>query len=431
MTTNIPAGSGLAPKIWSEALYAQAVKAPTAMTTLSGPAPKIDNATNVLRRQSTTGMPIVQISDLDKTAGETVRMDCAQVVKLRAVMGDQNAEGMGASMKFSQQDIRIDMATLPISVGGKMTQKRLQFELRTLALAQLAGSIPGFRWQRALAQMAGARGEMDGSDWVLPLASDPEFLSQMVNPIAAPTYNRHYVCDGATLVQGGQQLNLIDNTDMMLLSHIDELAAILEEIPIKMAPIQIPGDPAAGDDPIKGVLMVDPLVWDTILTDKTQGNNIRTWQTNALDRAAYGDMAKHPLFAGKPLLWNGILVKKFSQGVRFSAGASVKYVAAADRYTATESSVTVANGIGAGYQISRSLFLSAQALGVAGGANTGSGVPYSMLENSSNFGRNLEIAGEIIGAEQKVRFSVPNETGQAEPTDFGVMVIDSVTRRRV
>jgi len=431
MTTQVPSGSGLAPKIWSDMLYAQAVKAPTPLKTLSAGAPTIDKATGILRRQSDTGMPIVRINDLDKTAGETVRMDCAQVVKVRAVMGDQNAEGLGASMKFSQQDIKIDMATLPVSVGGKMTQKRLQFDLRTLALAQLAGSVPAFLWQRALTQMAGARGEMDGSDWVLPLASDPDFASQMVNPVMAPTYNRHYVCDGSTLVQGGQQLSSIDNTDILLLSHIDELAALFDEVTIKMAPIKIPGDPAAGDDPIKGVLMVDPLVWDTILTDKSTGNNFRQWQSAALERAKYGDMARHPLFAGGPLLWNGVLVKKMSQGVRFSAGASVNYVSQANRYTATESQVTVNAAITASYQISRSLFLSAQALGVAGGANTGSGSPYTMLENSENFGRNLEIAGEIIGAEQKVRFSVPNETGQAEPTDFGVMVIDSVTRRRV
>lgn len=429
--TSIPAGSGLSPKIWSQALYAQAVKAPTPLATLSGPAPMIDNASNVLRRQSVTGMPIVRINDLDKAAGDVVRMDCTQVVKLRAVMGDKNAEGMGASLKFSSQDIRIDMATLPVTAGGKMSQKRMQHDLRTIALDQLAGSIPALLWQRALTQMAGARGEMDGSDWVLPLTTDPDFANQIINPVMAPTYNRHYVCDGATLVQGGQQLSATDNTDIMLLSHIDELAALFDEITIKMAPIKIPGDPAAGDDPIKGVLMVDPLVWDTLITDKTVGNNIRTWQTNALERAAYGDMAKHPLFAGKPLLWNGILVKKMSQGVRFSAGASVNYVSAANRYTATESQVTVNAAIGAGYQISRSLFLSAQALGVAGGANAGSGVPYSMLENTENFGRNLEMAGEVIGAEQKVRFSVPNETGQAEPTDFGVMVIDSVTRRRV
>lgn len=430
MTTTVPAGSGLAPKIWSDTLYAQAVKAPTPLKTLSGPAPTIDKATGILRRQSATGMPIVRINDLDKTAGDTVRMDCTQVVKLRAVMGDQNAEGKGASMKFSQQDIRIDMATLPVSVGGKMTQKRLQHDLRTIALAQLAGSIPAFLWQRALTQMAGARGEMDGSDWVLPLTTDPDFAEQMVNPVMAPTYNRHYVCDGSDLVQGGQQLGSIDATDLMLLSHIDALAALFDEITIKMTPIQIPGDPAAGEDPIKGVLMVDPLVWDSLLTDKTTGNNFRQWQAAALERAKYGDMVRHPLFAGGPLLWNGILVKKMSQGVRFSAGAGVKYVAAADRYTATESTQAVA-AIGAGYQISRSLLLSAQALGVAGGANTGSGQPYSMLENRTNFERNSEMAGEVIGAEQKVRFSVPNETGQAEPTDFGVMVIDSITKRRV
>jgi hypothetical protein len=47
-----------------------------------------------------------------------------------------------------------------------------------------------------------------------------------------------------------------------------------------------------------------------------------------------------------------------------------------------------------------------------------------------NFGRNLELAGEIIGSEQKLRWSMPNSSGDLEPTDFGVAVIDSVVRRR-
>ena len=429
-TTSINSGNALTNKQYSEALFTMAVRQPSPMNALSGPAPKVDTSDKVLRQQSTTDMPIVQVTDLESTAGDKVQIDCAQVVKLRAIMGDRNSEGMGASLKYAFQNIAIDMATLPISVGGKMTQKRFQHNLRRNAMGQLKGSIPRFLWQRALTQLAGARGVQDGNDWVLPLASDPDFVEMMVNPVVAPTYNRHYVVDGATLVQGGQQIALIDNSDRMLLTHLDQIAAIIDEMPIKMMPIQIPGDPAAGDDPIKGILMVDPLVWDSILTDPTAGYNIRTFQTNALERAKYGDLAKHPLFAGQPILWNGVLVRKMNFAVRFDCDGvgTANYISAANKYAGTETAATIPSI--AGYQVARSLFLSAQALAKCSGVNTTSMTPYSLLENWTNFGRNLELAGEIIGAEQKLRFGFPDSTGANELTDFGVMAIYSIVKKR-
>jgi hypothetical protein len=149
-----------------------------------------------------------------------------------------------------------------------------------------------------------------------------------------------------------------------------------------------------------------------------------------LDRAAYGNMGKHPLFAGRPLLWNGILVRKMHFGIRFNANQAIKHVTAANRLTAAETDVTVAAGLSTTHQVARSLFLGAQALACASGGNQTSEETYSLLENSTNFGRNLELAGEIIGAEQKLRWSLPNAAGQLEATDFGVAVIDSVVRRR-
>lgn len=430
--TAINSANSLTNKQYSEALFTMAVRQPSPVNALSGPAPKVDQSDKVLRQQSTTDMPIVQVTDLESTAGDKVQVDCAQVVKLRAIMGDQNAEGKGAPLKYAFQEIKVDMATLPISVGGKMTQKRFQHNLRRNAMAQLKGNIPRFLWQRCLVQLAGARGVQDGTDWVLPLDSDPDFADMMVNAVKAPTYNRHFVVDGSTLVQGGAQLASIDNTDRMLLTHLDQIAALIDEMPVKMMPIQIPGDPAAGDDPIKGVLMVDPLVWDSILTDSTSNYNIRTFQANALERAKYGDLAKHPLFAGQPILWNGVLVRKGQFGIRFNgdgATTTTKHITSANQYAATETDVTIAN-IGATYQVARSVFLSAQALAKCSGVNTTSMTPYSLLENYTNFGRNLELAGEIIGAEQKLRFNLPDGSGSDAPTDFGSLVIDSIVKKR-
>lgn len=429
--TNIPSGSGVALKKWSEALFAMAGKQPTPVNAISGPAPTIDKAGQVLRRQSTTDMPVVRVNDLAQSAGDNVRVDCAHITKLRPTMGDQNAEGKGAPLSFTYMDVKIDMATLPVSAGGKMTQKRFQHDLRTVALNQLKGGIPNFLWQRTLTQLAGARGNQDGIDWILPKEDDPEFADFLVNYNAttrkpyAPTYNRHYVVDGANLVQGGQQLASIDSTDVMSLDIVDTLSALLGEQTVRMQPIRIPGDPAAGDDPIKGVLLVDNLVWNKMLTDKTAGNSIRQWQANAMERARYGNLQMHPLFAAAPFLWNGVLVRKMGDfAVRFSGGSSQQYISQANRYTAAESAVTLPAL--SGFQVSRSLFLGAQALAQCAGANTTTGVPYSMLENRTNFERNLEMAGEVIAAEQKIRFALPDGAGNNEPTDIGVLVIDSV-----
>lgn len=429
-TTSIPSGSSLAQKQYSKALSAMAVKQPVPLHSLMGPMPSEEQAMRKLRQQSTIEMPVVRVDELSKGPGDTVQVDCAHVVKLRPVMGDRNAEGLGATLKYSSQDIKIDMSTLPISAGGKMTQQRTSHSMRTNALMQLKGGMPRFRWQRALTQIAGSRGVQDGTDWIVPLASDPEFAEIMINPVKAPTYNRHWVVSGAGLVQGGLQLASLATTDSMKLSHIDEFAAIWAEMSTRMSSVSIPGDPAAGDDPIKGILYVDELVWNDMITDTTANNNLRQFQQNALKRANYGDLAKHPLFSGDPVMWRNILIRKMANSIRFNASNSVATVLVGDRLTATESAVTVAAALSTTHQVSRCLFLGAQALACASGANKQSEETYSLLEHKTNFERNLEFAGEIVGSEQKLRWTLPNENSDLEPTDFGIAIIDCVVKKR-
>jgi hypothetical protein len=428
--TSIARGSALANKQFSRALSAMAAKQPTPLSALTGPMPTHDDAMRKLKHQTTSDMPIVRVDELAKGPGDVVQVDCAHVVKLRPVMGDRNAVGVGASLSYSSKDCLLDMATLPVSAGGKMTGKRTAHSMRLNALAQIARAAPAFRWQRALTLLAGTRGRQDGTDWVLPLASDPEFAEMMVNPVRAPSFNRHFVVNGTALTQGGQQLASIATTDRLVLSHIDELAALWDEMTIRMAPIQIPGDPAAGDDPIKGVLLVDPLVWDAMVTDTTTPNNVRNWQQLAIERAKYGKLNMHPLFAGAPMMWNGILIRKMNYAIRHNASDVVAHVSAANRLTATETNVTVAAGLSTTHQVARSVFLSAQALAFVSGSNQTTEESYSLLETLTNFDRNLELAGEIMGTEDKFRWALPNADGDLEVTDFGVAVLDSVVRRR-
>lgn len=433
--TSVAKGNALANKQFSKALSAMAVRRPTPMSQLTGPMPNENAAMRKLKQQSTSEMPIVRVDELAKGPGDVVQVDCAHVVKLRPVMGDKNASGKGSSLKYSTKDVVLDMATLPVSAGGKMTQQRTPHSMRLNATSQLARGIPAFRWQRALTFLAGARGSQDGTDWILPQQNDPEFAEMMVNVVRAPTYNRHFVANAGSLTAGGLQTASIASTDVLRLAHIDEFAALWDEMSIKMAPIQIPGDQAAGDDPIKGVLLVDPLVWDTLVTEQTAGYNIRNFQQNALERAKYSGVAAHPLFSGTPLLWNGILVRKMSFAIRFNPGDSFNYIAVGNRLTAAETAGTVPGGLstggnGLGFQVARSVFLGAQALAMVSGANNDTEETYSLLEERTNFGRNLELAGEILGTEDKLRWSLPNSNGDLEPTDFGVAVFDSVVKKR-
>jgi hypothetical protein len=67
---------------------------------------------------------------------------------------------------------------------------------------------------------------------------------------------------------------------------------------------------------------------------------------------------------------------------------------------------------------------------VVSGGNQTSEETYSLLETYTNFDRNLELAGEIMGVEEKLRWALPNADGDLEMTDFGVAVINSVVRKR-
>ena len=432
-TTVVQTTSQIAKKSWSETLSFMIGREPTPLNSLSSEMPTEDDVLRKMKQQSSQYMPIYRVDELTKTAGDRVQVDCGQIAKFVAIMGDQNAEGMGPAIDYSVQELLLNMATLPISAGGVMSQQRTVHSLRKNAIYQLTEAMPRFRWQRSLVQMAGARGKNDGVDWILPpnTATGPDagLAAMMVNPIQAPTYNRHFVVSAGTLIQGGAQLASIASTDVMRLSVVDEMAAIWSEMAVRMRPIRVPGDPAAGDSPIKGVFFMDPLVWDSFIQDNTSNSNIRKFETDAIRRAEVGNLRAHPLFSGNVMIWNDILLRKMNFPIRFDAGDSVPVVTQANRLTATESNVTVA-AIGAGFAVARSLFLGAGALACVSGGDRRSQETYTLLEkNTDNFGRDLQFAGQLMGTEAKLRWALPGPVG-LEPTDFGVMAIDCVVRKR-
>lgn len=417
--TSVAAGSAQARKLYSVALFAQTQKTPGFGRSLTGPAPAGQGSAEAkLRAQSSPDMPIVRVTDLTKTAGDSISVDMAGVVGGKPLVGDVNAEGRGEKLSFSSMDIKIDLNTKGVDAGGKMSQQRTLHNLRSIAMAQLTSYFSRLDDQTSLVHLAGARGFQTGNDWVVPTASDADFNSIVVNSVKAPTYNRHYVANGTGITQGGAQLGSIATTDTLKLAHIDAMRTILDEMQYPLQAVKIDDDPAAADEPM-WVLYVSPRQWSSLLTE-TSG--LRTFQQNAWNRASYG--SKHPLFKGEVGMWNGILVKKLNRAIRFTTGTSAQVITSANAATATESSQAIAGGITASYAVDRAMLLGAQALGNVYGKNKSSDYHFGWLENEYNFGRNFEVAGDVMGGKAKLRFDY-DESGVLTPTDHGVLVFDT------
>lgn len=433
MQTNVASGSNQAALIYGAALFAQTQKKAGTFRNMVGPKPTMSEVDGKLSKlQSSPGMPIVEIQDLTKTAGDQARMDCIDIATAKPIMGDRNAEGRGTNMSFSSMDVKIDQWTFPVNAGGRMSQQRTVHDLRKLARAQAVGLAARYFEQRTLVQLAGARGQADGNDWVVPLqfasgassGGDADFASIMVNSVLAPTYNRHYVVNGTDLTQGGQQLASIASTDDLTLAHIDQLRNIIDNLDLTLQPVQIADDPAAGDEPM-WVMLTPPNVYSQLLKE----GSLRAFQQNAITRAAYG--SKHPLFRGEVGMWNGILVKKMSRTIRFLPSDYTNIITSANAATATESAQQVNASLTSGYGVERCILMGAQALACAYGKDSASGTHYSWAEKLHNFEREPEFAVFGVEGSTKVRFNVPNSAGVKVPTDHGVIVVDVAAKQSV
>lgn len=426
--TNVASGSNLALTQYSVALTAQYITAPNDVNMLTGPAPKQKDAEALLKQQTSQTMPFVRVTELANNKGDKITMDAFNVVGGMPIMGDRNAEGQGKKLSSSSMDLKIDLATFNVDSGGKMSRQRTRHELRKIAMAHLDGYWPRVVFQRSLIHLAGARGSQTGQRWDIGLATHPDFDETLINPVLAPTYNRHLVVDGGSVKRGGLQLASIDTTDVWKLSVLDDIANMLDAQETKLQPIRVDGDKMADTSQIRAVLWLSPNSYNSLLTDMTTGNNLRNFQSLALERAKMA--GNHPIFLGEVGIWRGILVRKIDYSILFNPSDSFKYVAVADRLkvTGNESTATVP-ALGAGYQIERGILMGAQALARAEGASN-SGVQAAVIENPYNAGRNFEYLSEFMGGEAKLRFKFTNEDGDAEPTDNGVYVIDAVVPKR-
>ena len=415
--TEIPFGSPLAGQIRSAGLFALTMARPTVIGRLAGKFPKQADAERGLRLQSANTMPIVRCRDLEKAAGDEVTFDLVNPIKGKPIMGDAYAEGQGEAITFATDRLRINQTRKPVSAGGSMTQQRTKHQLRELARAQGEGYMMRLEDQLAMTHLAGSRGFANDGEWVVPLASDPDFSAICVNPVKAPTRNRHWFASADSLelpnATGGEVG--ITTADLMTADTVDALRVTLDSMAFAPPGVEFPGDEAAKDNPAR-VLLVSPAQYNSII----KSGNFRTWQANAMARSR---MAKdNPLFLGEAGLWNGVLIVKMPKPIRFFAGDPLRYCA--DFYSEAETATDVVPAaFGAEYAVDRAVLLGGQALAEAYGKARQTGNPYFWSEKELDHGDKIEVLLGMINGKSKVRFEI-----EGRPTDFGVIAIDTAVK---
>ena len=424
--TVVDLNSPMRVKLYSRAVFAELYQPVTLTNNLVGKVPQESEARLKLEKgQGPKDMPIVQIRDLSKSAGDTVTMDTFNILSGLPITGDTKIQQGGLmGLTSSTQEIRIDQSRGGFDAGGRMTQQRTVDNLRTLGKAALVGWEQRRLEQIRLTHMAGARGHVDNEQWVVPLADNPAFNGIVVNPVNAPTYTRALCVDGTdgNLIQSDVAWYTTDvaNTDKMTLNTVNQLKRVLEETTVPLQNIRLPGDVASGMNPL-AMLLVTPAQWAEMWHSSEGSKDWETFLAQARERSK-----TNPLYIGEDVgLWNGILVRKYLYPIRFDWDADLQIATNADDHT--EQTVTIKNAVvgknGKPGYIDRAMLIGAQALGEAWGKHSGSGQHYNWYEcqPEADHGATFEASIWCVGGTSKVTFKAKDK----KDYDHGVYAIDS------
>lgn len=402
---NIPIGHPLAAKVFGAAVFASVQQEPGFMNLLAGGAPDLSGAMSKIKGQTSPDYPIVKVTDLSKSAGDTVTVDLFNIFTGKPVMGDKRIAGRGMSTSSSTMEVRIDQSRGMAENGGKVTQKRTKHNLRQIVQAGMTNWASRLEDQRCLVALAGARGRQNSVDWVVPFDSDPDFQETMVNPVQIPTFNRYFLANDATTPAN------IGSNDHLTLRDVERIAAVMKESNVPLQSVKVKDDKYAWNSPLY-VLFVTERQWMYLRRNMMSQTMYKDAMTMAVKRF---DGQRHPLFMGDSLMWAGILIKPLGRmAIRWEANDQIVYPTSANDATGTPSTV------GAGITVDRAILVGAQALIKAYGNEGTSDYFYTWNEELVDHKNAVEVSLAMMDGVAKTRFTINGTL-----TDHGVAVIDS------
>ncbi len=404
---DLPIGDPDAAVAFSTTLYQQVQTQRNWMNLLSGPAPTV--SAEAPTGQSAPGYPVTKVIDLTKGTADTVQVTLVNQLHGKPIVGDTVLAGKFMQSEFSRLYARVNQLR-----GGasrqKMAQHRTVHDLRTVVQKTLAEWTARVNDQRALVHLAGARGDQTILDWEIPLASDPDFSTIMVNPVQAPTYNRRFVVGSS---MGGSVAD-IGITDVLSLQDVTDVISQLQSSQNPLAPVVIEGDDY--DWAATHILWVPMNVWNILKRPKA----LVDWKSAlATTIARFDGSRKHPLFTGECIMWNNVLIKPMDRySIFFAPGSSVT-ADSGSTGTYTERTETVPT-TSSNHYVARSILMGAQALIQAFGSEGQDSYMWRWNEEFADHKNSVEISVSMIDGFLKSRFHVAGQD-----TDLGVATIDS------
>lgn len=400
-------------------LFAAHMQRNGTMAKLTGKMPEgTSGAEATLRKQTTQHMPIVRCMDLGKGTGDEITFHLLNPVSAIPIMGSRVAEGRGTGMKISEDRLRVDQARFPIDLGDAMTSIRSPVDFRALGRPMAQSLMDRYVDQSLLVHMAGARGFQSNIEWVVPTETHPDFEKVMVNPVKAPSKNRHYMAqaDGVSLFAESAGEMSITSADMLKMDTVDSMKSVLDQITLPPPIVKFEGDTMSEDAPIR-VWMLSPAQYNKFAADP----QFRQFQASALSRAS--NAGNHPLFKGEAGLWNGFLLIKMPRPIRFHAGDEIRY--SNSYYSEAESVTKVPASFTNKFAVDRSIILGGQAVAEALASSNKSSIPFFWSEKELDHNDKVELLIGAIRGVSKIRFAVDGGVEGKEITDYGVTVVDT------
>ena len=408
-------------------VFAICMQRNSTLNRLVGKMPDLSSAKNTIEKQTSAHLPIVRCTDLGVGKGDEIQFNLIQPTKAYPIMGADRAEGNETGLSLGEDRLRINQARFPLDLGDTMKDISDPVQLSKVGRPIALSLMNRYCDQSYLVHLAGARGFHDNTEWVLPLANDANFEKIMVNPVKAPTKNRHFIASGdgvqafSSAVSGGALS--VQSTDLLTMDTVDSMKTVLDSIALPPPVVIFEGDKAALDSPLR-VWLMSPAQYNRFAADP----QFRQIQATAIARAS---LAKnHPVFLNEAGIWGGFLIIKTTKPIRFYKGNAMKYCN--EFNTETESSVNVPDALGDDFAIDRSLILGGQSLMEGFGKSEHTGIPFFFKQREDDYGDKHGLLIGAIRGTSKIRFKVNVAGDTVNPeyqfTDNGVIAVDTVVK---
>ncbi len=285
-TTDYPVNDPLAVKLWAKRLMREALK-----------------ETYVSRFMGKTTNDLVYVKeDLNKSAGDRVRIGLRMLLTGAGVVGDATLEGNEEALTTFTDDLFIDQLRHAVRSGGEMTQQRVPFSIRE-------ESQVGLRDWWADKIDVGFFNQLAGIDSTISI-QDSGMQSVTAPSSAAGNTRILYGGDGSATTEASMSSSTTVAADIFQLTSLDRAITNAKTAVPLIRPLRIQGQ-------YKYVAFLHPDQVFALRTDST-ANRI-TWYDIMRARVQGGELDRNPIFNGALGEYNGVIIHE-STRVPFAPG---------------------------------------------------------------------------------------------------------------